>query len=88
MSVTTVPYAPTPSFPECKTQLQVVGPLGTLSMPIFSFVNIEFPEPPSDAEKVYLSVGVDDAKIKKQKAMWGTTNAKLTNMIEGVCSIF
>lgn len=57
---------------------------GNLSMPIFPFIGLSWPEPPVDAQKIYMNVGIEDRTNIHQRAMWGTTNSKLQNMIEGV----
>ncbi|TQS36478.1 hypothetical protein Golomagni_03072 [Golovinomyces magnicellulatus] len=58
---------------------QIEGPLGTLSMSIPSFVNINH-----DRESRKLSISVQDKDSKTQKAMWGMVRAYLNNHILGV----
>ncbi|KAI9027840.1 ribosomal protein L6, alpha-beta domain-containing protein [Hyaloraphidium curvatum] len=61
----------------------VTGPKGTLKMPIFPFISFdETPVQESDMRR--LKVMCEDPKEKKQRQMWGTTNALVTNMVEGV----
>lgn len=84
VSIKTLPFKPSRSFPQCLSQVSVNGPLGQLNMPIFPFVSLNWPAPPEDAQKTYMTVQVEDPSVTNQRAMWGTTNAKLANMIEGV----
>ncbi|RKF81965.1 54S ribosomal protein L6, mitochondrial [Golovinomyces cichoracearum] len=60
-------------------QAQIEGPLGTLSMSIPSFVNINH-----DRESRKLSISVQDKDSKTQRAMWGMVRAYLNNHILGV----
>ncbi|EPE25661.1 Ribosomal protein L6 [Glarea lozoyensis ATCC 20868] len=59
--------------------VKVEGPLGSLSMTVPSFVNLEH-----DTENRKAYVSVQDKEVKKQREMWGTTRAYLQNHILGV----
>ncbi|KAJ8080584.1 54S ribosomal protein L6 mitochondrial [Marasmius tenuissimus] len=71
-----VTFQPTP------TELQVTGPLGTTSVPLHSFVKLDFPQQNT------LTVAVEDAKIKQQRQMWGTTRTLIFNAITGMTEGF
>ncbi|KAH7877960.1 ribosomal protein L6, alpha-beta domain-containing protein [Lentinula edodes] len=76
MLPTTVSFTPSP------TALTVNGPLGTTSVPLHSFVRINFPE------KDIMEVSVEDAEIKVQRQMWGTTRTHIYNAIIGMTEGF
>ncbi|RAL17354.1 mitochondrial 54S ribosomal protein uL6m [Aspergillus homomorphus CBS 101889] len=62
-----------------KVAIQVKGPLGELTLTVPSFVNVEH-----DTALQKATLSVQDAEIKHQRAMWGTTRAHLQNYILGV----
>jgi len=64
------------------TALSITGPLGTTSVPLHPFMKIEFPE------KNVMAVTVDDAEIKVQRQMWGTTRTLIFNAITGMTEGF
>jgi len=64
------------------TAIIVQGPLGTTTVPLKSFIRLAFPQP--DA----LSVAVEDAKVKEQRQMWGTTRTLIHNAIVGMTEGF
>lgn len=64
------------------TLLQVIGPLGTASVPLEPYVRIT---QPSTTE---ILVGVEDRDIKRQRAMWGTTRSLIANAITGTSTGF
>ena len=61
---------------------EFLGPLATLEMPLHPFVSIETKSVPN--EKKSISINVENASDKKQRAMWGTTRALLSRMVIGV----
>jgi large subunit ribosomal protein L6 len=62
------------------SDLQITGPLGTLSVFLHPFVKIDS----SPTSPNVLSVSVDDPQIKMQRAMWGTTRTLISNAITGI----
>ena len=66
---------------------RLLGPLGTLQMPLHPFVSLSSTAAPSDptSSKKIISIAVEDEKDRKQRAMWGTTRALLARM---VCYVF
>ncbi|KAE8356437.1 ribosomal protein L6, alpha-beta domain-containing protein [Aspergillus coremiiformis] len=62
-----------------KTAIEVKGPLGEMTLNIPPFVNVAHNEA---LRKTTLSV--QDSSITHQRAMWGTTRARLQNYILGV----
>ncbi|KAF8630863.1 hypothetical protein AX17_005222 [Amanita inopinata Kibby_2008] len=65
-----------------QTAMSIAGPLGTTSVPLKPFVKISFPEPS------VMSVGVEDAGVKEQRQMWGTTRTLISNAITGITEGF
>lgn len=64
------------------TALTVTGPLGTTAVPLQSYMKIDFPEPN------VMAVSVEDAEIKAQRQMWGTTRTLISNAITGMSEGF
>ncbi|KAF9077685.1 ribosomal protein L6 [Rhodocollybia butyracea] len=73
---------PNVSFSPSSSALTVSGPLGTTSVPLHPFVRIKFP-----VENI-LEVSVEDAEIKVQRQMWGTTRTHIFNAIVGMTEGF
>ncbi|KAJ3802476.1 ribosomal protein L6, alpha-beta domain-containing protein [Lentinula aff. detonsa] len=73
---------PNVSFSPSTTALTVNGPLGTTSVPLHPFVRIKF------SENNMMEVSVDDAEIKVQRQMWGTTRTHIYNAIIGMTEGF
>ncbi len=71
-----VTLTPTP------TALSVQGPLGITSVPLHPFVQLNFTDPQT------LSVSVENAREKKQRAMWGLTRTLIHNAITGMTEGF
>jgi large subunit ribosomal protein L6 len=71
-----VTLAPSP------TSISVVGPLGTTSVPLKPYMTIEFPEPN------VMAVLVENAEVKEQRQMWGTTRTLISNAITGMSEGF
>ncbi|KAF7299041.1 60S ribosomal protein [Mycena indigotica] len=76
-----IPIPPNVTFATTPTSIAVTGPLGTTTLPLFTFVNIT--QTPSE-----LSVTVQDAEIKQQRQMWGTTRTLIANAITGMTEGF
>ncbi|KIK69526.1 hypothetical protein GYMLUDRAFT_151445 [Collybiopsis luxurians FD-317 M1] len=70
------------SFTPSPTALTVTGPLGSTSVPLHPFVRIKFPE------QNMMEVSVEDAEIKVQRQMWGTTRTHIFNAITGMTEGF
>lgn len=64
------------------TEVSVSGPLGTTSVPLTPFMRLAF------KEQNTLAVGVDEPKLKKQRAMWGLTRTLISNAIVGMTEGF
>ncbi|KAJ4482137.1 ribosomal protein L6, alpha-beta domain-containing protein [Lentinula aciculospora] len=73
---------PNISFIPSPTALTVNGPLGTTSVPLHPFVRIKFPE------KDMMEVSVEDAEVKVQRQMWGTTRTHIYNAVIGMTEGF
>nr|GAT60309.1 60S ribosomal protein [Mycena chlorophos] len=76
-----IPIPPNVSFQTTPTSIAVTGPLGTTSLPLFPFVKI-------DQTPAELLVSVEDAEIKQQRQMWGTTRTLIANAITGMSEGF
>ena len=64
------------------TSISVKGPLGTTSVPLKPYMKIDFPEPN------VMAVSVENAEIKVQRQMWGTTRTLIFNAITGMTEGF
>ncbi|KAI9141862.1 50s ribosomal protein [Paraphysoderma sedebokerense] len=65
----------------------VKGPKTTLNLTVPPFVHLDLtPNPKTNASD--LLVSVDYPSLPKQKSMWGTTRALLSNMVKGVVEGF
>ncbi|KAF7314271.1 60S ribosomal protein [Mycena kentingensis (nom. inval.)] len=76
-----IPLPPNVSFKHTPTSLEVTGPLGNTTLTLFPFVKIA--QSPTE-----LSVTVEDAEIKQQRQMWGTTRTHIANAITGMTEGF
>lgn len=63
---------------EAQRFVEVKGPLGTLVVPIDPSIILQ------PADKGQLTLDVHDAKVKKQRSMWGLTRALVKNAVTGV----
>ncbi|KAK7469218.1 54S ribosomal protein L6 mitochondrial [Stygiomarasmius scandens] len=77
-----IQFPPSVTFSPSLTALGITGPLGTTSVPLHSFVKISFPEQNT------MAVQVEDAEIKVQRQMWGTTRTLIHNAITGMTEGF
>jgi large subunit ribosomal protein L6 len=66
------------------TAVTVKGPLGELKVGFPGFVSLNVIPASEPGAKYTCSVTVTDPTDSKQKAMWGTSRALLSNMIIGV----
>ncbi|RPA98067.1 mitochondrial 54S ribosomal protein YmL16 [Choiromyces venosus 120613-1] len=63
--------------------LQVKGPLGELSLGLPPFLTItETPIPSSTSRRA--TITIEDAKVRQQREMWGTSRANLQKLVLGV----
>ncbi|RXW23423.1 hypothetical protein EST38_g2449 [Candolleomyces aberdarensis] len=62
--------------------LTITGPKGSTSLPLHSFIKLDYPTPTT------LTVAVEDATVKQQRQMWGTTRTLIANAITGMTQGF
>ncbi|KAF7768148.1 hypothetical protein Agabi119p4_7391 [Agaricus bisporus var. burnettii] len=79
---TPIKYPPSVTLATSTTDLTITGPLGTTSVPLRPYMKIMNPKPD------ILAVTVDDAEIKEQRQMWGTTRTLIANAIQGMTEGF
>ncbi|TFK40644.1 ribosomal protein L6, alpha-beta domain-containing protein [Crucibulum laeve] len=77
-----IKFPPSVTLAPSPTSIQITGPLGTTSIPLQSYMKIAFPEPN------IMTVAVEDAEIKPQRQMWGTTRTLIFNAITGMTEGF
>jgi large subunit ribosomal protein L6 len=77
-----IKFQPSASFKNTPTSLSVTGPLGTTSVPLEPYMTIGFPTPDT------LALTVENAEIKKQRAMWGLTRTLIQNAVTGMTEGF
>ena len=77
-----IQYPPTVTLETSSTAISITGPLGSTSIPIYPFVKFGLDTPN------VLNVAVEDAEIKKQRQMWGTTRTLIANAIQGMTEGF
>ncbi|EAU85908.2 50s ribosomal protein, partial [Coprinopsis cinerea okayama7 len=77
-----IKYSPEVTLTRTPTALSVKGPKGTTAVPLHPFVQLDMSTPNT------LSVSVEDAKIKQQRQMWGTTRTLIANAITGMTEGF
>ncbi|KAJ7288348.1 ribosomal protein L6, alpha-beta domain-containing protein [Mycena rebaudengoi] len=73
---------PTVKLVPSPTAISIEGPLGTTSIPLFPFVKIDLQDPKT------MLVSVEDAEVKVQRQMWGTTRTMIFNAITGMTEGF
>ncbi|KAJ1730871.1 54S ribosomal protein L6 mitochondrial [Coemansia biformis] len=73
-----------------KTTLRVTGPLGERTMPIEPYVTLDFAQTKASGPggEHELRVSVEDSELKRQRQMWGTTRALISNCVKGVTEGF
>lgn len=77
-----IPCPPNVTFSVSPTALSITGPLGATSVALHPFVKIDYPEPN------IMAVTVEDAEIKVQRQMWGTTRTLIQNAVIGMTEGF
>ncbi|KAI9512421.1 hypothetical protein F5148DRAFT_1163194, partial [Russula earlei] len=70
------------SLKSTQARLSVTGPLGTTSVPLESYMTLDFPAPGT------LTLGVENAQVKKQCSMWGLTQMLIQNAVSGMTEGF
>ncbi|KAI0754942.1 ribosomal protein L6 [Daedaleopsis nitida] len=75
-------YPPSVTLAPSQTAISVKGPLGETSVPLMPFMKLTETAPNT------LSVSVEDAKQRKQRAMWGLTRTLIQNAITGMTEGF
>jgi large subunit ribosomal protein L6 len=78
------------TFTKSRKHVAVTGPKGTLTMPLHPFISFEATSVEGSTMRRLKVICEEADKKKFNRSMWGTTNALLTNMIDGVtdgCSI-
>ncbi|KAJ3127668.1 hypothetical protein HK098_006013 [Nowakowskiella sp. JEL0407] len=104
VNISVASFTPTPSLPFCNRKIIVNGPLGSLELPIFPYVDVKIKSPEQIYQESVASglsdpdepvpnhsealVVVEDPSDRKQKMMWGTSRSLLNSMIEGVTEAF
>lgn len=73
---------PAVTFTQSPSALTIKGPLGETSVVLHPFVKLDFAQPS------ILNVAVEDAEIKVQRQMWGTTRTLIFNAITGMSEGF
>ncbi|KAJ2770230.1 54S ribosomal protein L6 mitochondrial [Coemansia nantahalensis] len=87
------PFSATDSRFADTTTLRVAGPLGERTMAIAPFVRLDFAqakagESGASSGERELRVSVADSEVKRQRQMWGTTRALISNCVKGVTEGF
>ncbi|KAF6757521.1 50s ribosomal protein [Ephemerocybe angulata] len=77
-----IKYPAEVTFTRTPTALTITGPKGSTKLPLFPFIKLVHPTPNS------LTVAVEDATIKQQRQMWGTTRTLIANAVTGMTEGF
>lgn len=77
-----VEYPPSVTLTPTTTRLTIKGPLGTTHVPLRPYMKIS--QPKSNA----VAITVDNAEIKEQRQMWGTTRTLIANAVQGMTTGF
>ncbi|KAM0747793.1 ribosomal protein L6 [Meredithblackwellia eburnea MCA 4105] len=95
VSISIIPSTQSISPPSSSSEIQVVGPKGSLTVPLMPFVTVldSVTQFPSSAESNSISpstlqVLVADSAVKHQRAVWGLTRSLIANAVQGVASGF
>lgn len=75
-------FPPSVTLNTTPSQLTITGPLGTTSVPLRPYMKITNPKADT------IAVTVDDAEVKEQRQMWGTTRTLIANAIQGMTEGF
>jgi len=71
------------------SSIQVQGPLGTTEVPVLPFLNLTHVPPSETADnQAAISISVEDAEVKEQRQMWGTTRTLVSNAVTGMSEGF
>ncbi|KAF5360923.1 hypothetical protein D9756_004796 [Leucocoprinus leucothites] len=77
-----IKYPPSVTLTPTPTELTITGPLGTTSIPLRPYMKITNPKLDT------IALTVEDAEIKEQRQMWGTTRTLISNAIQGMTEGF
>ncbi|KAI6114041.1 ribosomal protein L6, alpha-beta domain-containing protein [Pisolithus sp. B1] len=72
---TPIPIPPNVTLTPSPTSVAVRGPLGSTSVRLEPYMQLAFPQPN------VLTISVDNAEEKKQRAMWGLTRTLINNAV-------
>jgi len=78
-----IPVPSTVKFATTPTSIEVEGPLGKTTLPLFPFVKIDLATDPK-----MMLVSVEDPEIQQQRRMWGTTRTLISNAVTGMTEGF
>ncbi|KLO11461.1 ribosomal protein L6 [Schizopora paradoxa] len=81
-----IPLPPAATLTQGASSITVQGPLGTTEVPLKPYIRLDFSE--AEKESRTLTVGVEDAVVKEQRQMWGTTRTLIHNAIVGMTEGF
>jgi large subunit ribosomal protein L6 len=77
-----IKFPPSVTLTHSPTDLSITGPLGTTSVPLRPYMKI------TNANPDTIAVAVENAEIKEQRQMWGTTRTLIANAIQGMTEGF
>ncbi|KAL9711089.1 54S ribosomal protein L6 mitochondrial [Leucoagaricus gongylophorus] len=77
-----VEYPPSVTLTHTMTHLTITGPLGTTYVSLRSYMKISHPKLNT------IALTVENAEIKDQRQMWGTTRTLIANAIQGMTKGF
>jgi large subunit ribosomal protein L6 len=84
-----VSLPPTVQVTRLSYSIQVQGPLGKTEIPVFPFIRLSQIEASEMANNLpAISISVEDAAIKEQRQMWGTTRTLVANAVQGMLEGF
>ncbi|KAJ7212122.1 ribosomal protein L6, alpha-beta domain-containing protein [Mycena pura] len=79
---TPIPIPASVNVTTTPTSIAIAGPLGQTTLPLFPFVKIDL------SGQNMMLVSVEDAEIKQQRQMWGTTRTLISNAVTGMTDGF
>ncbi|KAG6330249.1 hypothetical protein ID866_8838 [Astraeus odoratus] len=79
---TPIPIPSNVTVTPSQASLAVQGPLGSTSVRLESYMRLSFPQPN------VLTIAVENAEEKKQRAMWGLTRTLINNAVVGMTEGF
>ncbi|KAH8825312.1 ribosomal protein L6, alpha-beta domain-containing protein [Flagelloscypha sp. PMI_526] len=87
-----IPFPPNVTLEPTATHMLVKGPLGDASIPLPPYMSATFPPLKENQIRQNLhavcALSVQDAQVKEQRAMWGTTRTLIANAITGMTDGF